>query len=120
MASLSSFMKNDACLVRLQFSSFMSFVIGDQLFGSRIFAKNTVLFLIGKVAGNGQYLSVKNTLVSIDGFAVLEKSLEFSVNDDRKRVAQTDQLLIWKQISAVALARSTSLPGMELIWCSSK
>ena len=94
MASLSSFMKNDACLVRLQFSSFMSFVIGDQLFGSRIFAKNTVLFLIGKVAGNGQYLSVKNTLVSIDGFAVLEKSLEFSVNDDRKRVAQTDQLLI--------------------------
>ena len=87
MASLSSFMKNDACLVRLQFSSFMSFVIGDQLFGSRIFSKNTVLFLIGKVAGNGQYLSVKNTLVSIDGFAVLEKSLEFSVNDDRKRVA---------------------------------
>ena len=26
--------------------------------------------------------------------SLLEKSLEFSVNDDRKRVAQTDQLLI--------------------------
>ena len=84
MLSLSSFMKNDACLVRLQFSSFMSFVIRDQLFGSRIFAKNTVLFLIGKVAGNGQYLSVKNTLVSIDGFAKAVGSVTFSMTGTRR------------------------------------
>ena len=53
---LFSFTKNDACLVRLQFSSFMLFVVGDQLFAGQIIKECAVLFLIGEVAGNGQYL----------------------------------------------------------------
>lgn len=76
------------------FPGFVCFVVGDQLFACQIIEERAVLFLIGEVAGNGQYLPVKMALVSVDRFTVLKKSLEFSIDDDRKRVTQLNQLLI--------------------------